>query len=164
MGPVNISARLLKMCASELCGIYCRVFNWSLKECYIPSAWKSSIICPVPKKKSPTTLNDYRHVALTSLFMKCFEKIVSQHLLTFTSQQQDTFQFAYKSHRGVDDAILTLLHKAFLHLDKPGSFSRVLFIDFSSAFNTIQPRPSDPPPPPPKKKTPYDFAFCNCCH
>ena len=71
--------------------------------------------------------------------MKCFEKIVLRHLLTFTSRQQDPFQFAYKSHRGVDDAILTLLHKVFTHLDKPGSFIRVLFIDFSSAFNTIQP-------------------------
>ena len=71
--------------------------------------------------------------------MKCFEKIVVQHLLTFTSQQLDPFQFAYKSQRGVDDAILTLLYKAFIHLDEPGSFSRVLFIDFSSAFSTIQP-------------------------
>ena len=57
----------------------------------------------------------------------------------FTSRQLDPFQFAYKSHRGVDDAVLTLLHKAFLHLDKPGSFIRVLFVNFSSAFSTIQP-------------------------
>ena len=110
-----------------------------MNECSVPSAWKSSIICPVPKKKSPSTLNDYRRVALASLVMKCFEKIVVQHLLTFTSQQLDPFHFAYKSHRGVDDAILTLLHKAFKHLDKPGSFTRVLFFDFSSAFNTIKP-------------------------
>ena len=139
MSPDNISGLLLKICASELCDIYCRVCNWSLKECSIPSAWKSSIICPVPKKKSPAILNDYRPVTLTSLVMKCFEKIVLQHLLTFTSQQQDPFQFAYKSHRGVDDAILTLLHKAFMHLDKPGAFIRVLNVDLSSAFNTIQP-------------------------
>ena len=58
---------------------------------------------------------------------------------TFTSQQLDPFQFAFKSHGGVDDAILTLLHKAFIHLDKLGSFIRVLFTDFSSAFSTIQP-------------------------
>ena len=56
-----------------------------LKECSIPSAWKSSIICPVPKKESRTTLNLHRPVALTSLVMKCFDKIVLQHLLTLTS-------------------------------------------------------------------------------
>ena len=76
MGPDNISGRLLKTCASESCDIYCRSFNWSLNECSIPSAWKSSITCPVPKKKSPSTLNDCRPVVLTSLVMKCFEKIV----------------------------------------------------------------------------------------
>ena len=32
-----------------------------------------------------------------------------------------------------------LLHKTFVHLEKPGSFIRFLFVDFSSAFNTIQP-------------------------
>ena len=130
IGPGYISRQLLKTCASELRDIYCRIFNWSLKEYSIPGAWKSSTICSVPWKKSPSTLNDYRPVALTSLVMKCFEKIVLQHLLSFTSQQRDPFQFAYKSHRGVDDAILTLLHKDFIHLDKPGYFIRVLFIDF----------------------------------
>ena len=52
MGPDNISGRLLKTCASELCDIYCRIFNWSLNECSVPSVWKSSIICPVPKKRA----------------------------------------------------------------------------------------------------------------
>lgn len=32
-----------------------------------------------------------------------------------------------------------LLHHAYTHLEKPNSFVRILFIDFSSAFNTIQP-------------------------
>ena len=32
IGPDNISGRLLKTCASELCDIYCRFFNWSLNE------------------------------------------------------------------------------------------------------------------------------------
>ena len=34
---------------------------------------------------------------------------------------------------------MTLHLNAFLHLDKAGSYVRILFIDFSSAFNTIQP-------------------------
>ena len=59
--------------------------------------------------------------------------------MTFTNEHLDPLQFAYKPHRGTDDAILTVLHNAFLHLDKAGSYVRILFIDFSSAFNTIQP-------------------------
>ena len=101
--------------------------------------WKNSVICPVLKKKNPSSLNDYGPVALTSIVMKCFEKLVLRRLLTFTNEHLDPLQFAYKPHRGTDDAILTVLHNAFLHLDKAGSYVRILFIDFSSAFNTIQP-------------------------
>lgn len=51
----------------------------------------------------------------------------------------DTFQFAYIWHRGVDDAVLMLLHGANNHLEKPKSFIRLVFVDFSSAFNSVQP-------------------------
>ena len=71
--------------------------------------------------------------------MKCFEKLVLQKLLSQTRAHTDSCQFAYRQNRSTDDATITLLHKAFSHLDKPGTYVRILFIDFSSAFNTIQP-------------------------
>ena len=40
---------------------------------------------------------------------------------------------------GVEDATLTLLDTVSKHLDSTGNFVRILFMDFSSAFNTIQP-------------------------
>ena len=138
-GPDSISGKLLKVCASQLCSVFANLFNWSLRECCVPSVWKNSVICPIPKKKNPSSLNDYRPVALTSIVMKCFEKLALRRLLTFTNEHLDPLQFAYKPHNGTDDAILTVLHNAFLHLDKAGSYVRMLFIDFSSAFNTIQP-------------------------
>ena len=137
--PDSISGKLLKVCASQLCSVFANLFNWSLRECCVPSVWKNSVICPILKKKNPSSLNDYRPVALTSIVMKCFEKLILRCLLTFTSEHLDPLQFAYKPHRGTDDAILTILHNAFLHFDKAGSNVRILFIDFSSAFNTIQP-------------------------
>jgi len=39
----------------------------------------------------------------------------------------------------LEDAIIFLLHRACTHLDKPGSTVKIMFFDFSSAFNTIQP-------------------------
>ncbi len=52
----------------------------------------------------------------------------------------DPFQFAYRSNRSTDDAIATALHPALTHLDKTDTYVRLLFIDFSSAFNTIIPQ------------------------
>ena len=138
-GPDDISARLLKTCASQLSYVFCTLFNWSLNDSTVPSVWKHSVLCPVPKNNKPSALNDYRPVALTSVVMKCFEKVVLSRLVPRIQPHADPLQFAYKKDRGTDDATLTLLHHAFTHLDHKRSFVRILFIDFSSAFNTIQP-------------------------
>ena len=39
----------------------------------------------------------------------------------------------------MEDAVLHVLNNIYSHLDKPGSCIRLMFFDFSSAFNTIQP-------------------------
>jgi hypothetical protein len=46
-----------------------------------------SSIVPVPKKAKVTEQNDYRPVALTSVIMKCFERLVKDHI---TSTLPDT--------------------------------------------------------------------------
>ena len=51
----------------------------------------------------------------------------------------DPLQFVYQDQLGVDDAIIYLLHRAHSHLERPGDAVRVMFFDFSSVFNTIQP-------------------------
>ena len=139
VGPDGISGRLLRFCCSELSQIFSILFSWSLRDCIVPSLWKRSIICPVPKSKNPKELNDFRPVALTPIAMKCLERIVLGRLQLQTQHALDPLQFAYKQNRSTDDATLTLLHNAYTHLDTPKSFVRILFIDFSSAFNTIQP-------------------------
>ena len=52
----------------------------------------------------------------------------------------DPHQFSYRANRSVDDATLTLVHHLYQHLDTGGHHARVLMVDFSSAFNTIQPQ------------------------
>ncbi len=51
----------------------------------------------------------------------------------------DPQQFAYRPNLSIVDASLTLLNKVHNHLDKSNMFFRILFMDFSSAFNTVQP-------------------------
>ncbi|KAK1803656.1 hypothetical protein P4O66_021063 [Electrophorus voltai] len=84
-------------------------------------------------------LNNYRPVALTSIIMKCFERLVMRHIKNQLPPSLDTLQFTYHSNCSTDDAISTTLHLALTHLDKKGTYVRMMFIDFSSAFNTIVP-------------------------
>ena len=84
-------------------------------------------------------MNDLRPVALTPVVMKCLEKIVLANMLPFFENSLDPYQFAYKSKRSVEDAILFFTNNIYKHLDYPKCYVRTLFVDFSSAFNTIQP-------------------------
>ena len=44
-GPDNISARLLKTCASQLSYGFCKLFSWSLNDSTVPSVWNSETFC-----------------------------------------------------------------------------------------------------------------------
>ncbi|KAK3536977.1 hypothetical protein QTP86_029474 [Hemibagrus guttatus] len=126
-------------CANQLSPVFTDIFNTSLETCHVPACFKTSAIVPVPKKTKITGLNDYRPVALTSVVMKSFERLVLSYLKDITDPLLDPLQFAYRANRSVDDAVNMALHFILQHLDSPGSYARILFVDFSSAFNTIVP-------------------------
>ncbi len=92
----------------------------------------------MPKKVCPTKLNDYRPVALTSHILKTMERIVLSHLRPLVCSSLDPLQFTYCPQFGVEDAIIYILQRIYPHLDRAGSTVRIMFFDFSSAFNTIQ--------------------------
>ncbi|KAI2646110.1 putative RNA-directed DNA polymerase from transposon BS [Labeo rohita] len=135
--PLNLCWR--SVCADQLAPVFTQIFNRSLELCLVPNCLKRSTIIPVPKKPKITGLNDYRPVALTSVVMKAFEKLVLAYLKDITGPLLDSFQFAYRANRSVDDTVNMALHYILQHLDRTGNYARILFVDFSSAFNTIMP-------------------------
>ncbi|CDQ89637.1 unnamed protein product, partial [Oncorhynchus mykiss] len=134
--PDGIPSRALRACADQLAGVFTDIFNQSLYQSDVPTCFKGATIVPVPKKAK---LNDYRPVALTSVIMKCFARLVKDHITSTLPNTLDPLQFAYRPNRSTDDAISTTLHTALTHLDKRNTYVRMLFIDYSSAFNTIVP-------------------------
>ncbi len=139
-GPDNIPDRVLKGCAAQLTDVLTDIFNTSLSQAVVPTCLKSTTIIPVPKKSPVSCLNDYRPIALTPIIMKCFERLVMQKIKTSLPNTLHPLQFAYRPNRSTDDAISTTLHLALTHLENKDSYVRMLFIDFSSAFNTIIPQ------------------------
>ena len=78
-------------------------------------------------------------IALTSVIMKCFERLFKDHITSTLPDTLDPLQFAYRPNRSTDDAIAIALHTALSHLDRRNTYVRMLFIDYSAAFNTIVP-------------------------
>ncbi|KAI3369260.1 hypothetical protein L3Q82_007515 [Scortum barcoo] len=71
--------------------------------------------------------------------MKCFERLVKSFITSSILDSLDPLQFAYRPNRSTEDAIALTLHTALSHLDQRDTYVRMLFIDYSSAFNTIVP-------------------------
>ena len=116
-----------------------QICSRSLKLSEFPSCLKCSTIIPVPKKPTITGLSDYRPITLTFVVMKSFESLVLNNLKDITGTLLDSLQFAYQANRSVDDAFNMGQHLILQHLNSPGTYAWILFVDFSSAFNTLMP-------------------------
>ena len=125
----------------------CRPAGWSVNvhiqslpiPVCCPHFLKDVTHCSCTQESKVTELNDYRPVALTSVIMKCFERLVKDHITSTLPVTLDPLQFAYHPNMSTDDAITITLHTALSHLEKRNTYVRMLFIDYSSGFNTIVP-------------------------
>ena len=72
---------------------------------------KKTTIVPVPKEVKVTCL-------LTSVAMKCFERLVMAHINSILPGTLDPLQFSYRPNRSTDDTISIALHTALSHLYK----------------------------------------------
>ena len=97
----------------------------SLIESVIPTCFKQTTKVPVPKNTKATCLNDYRPIALMSVAMKCFERLVMAHINTIIQETLDPLQFAYRPKQIQDDAISIALNTALQHLDKRNTYVRM---------------------------------------
>ncbi|KAI4886334.1 hypothetical protein NFI96_000178 [Prochilodus magdalenae] len=138
-GPDGVPGHVLRACAHELSGVFAHIFNLPLAQAAVPTIFKTATIVPVPKHPTASAPNDFRPVALTPIISKCFERPVLSHLKSCQPATLDPHQFTYRSNRSTEDAIFTALHTALTHLDCQNSYVRMLFIDFSAAFNTMIP-------------------------
>ncbi len=139
-GPDGITGHVLRSIADQLAGLFTSIFNESLGTSVVPTSFKKSVIIPVSKNSKPSCLNDYRPVALTSIVMKVFERLLKNHIYSSIPATLDPLQFAYRTNISTDDAISQVLHSSLTHIDSNnGNYVRLLFIDYSSAFNIIVP-------------------------
>eukprot|EP00061_Rhincodon_typus_P009362 g32811.t1 len=123
----------------QLVGVFTNICSPSLLRSEIPIYFNKTIIIPVPKKNHAACLNDYRSVALTSIIMKCLDRLVMAHIKSSLLDYLDPLHFTYRCNCSMEDAIFQALHFSLEHLDKKDSYVSLLLIDYSSTFNNIIP-------------------------
>ncbi len=117
----NIPGRVVEEYAEQLKDVFANIFNSSLCQAVVPTSRKSATIISVP--------------------VKCFERLVLQHFKNHFPANLDPFQFVYRANRSTEEAISTVLHLTLSIVEERSVYARLLFINFSSAFNTITPQP-----------------------
>ncbi|CAM1305538.1 Uncharacterised protein at_DN0214 [Pycnogonum litorale] len=114
------------------------ILNTCLQEKRIPEFWKKVKITPIPKGNFSkiTEPKQMRPVGQTPSMLKILEYYIRQ-CLSYMEPDLDENQFAYKKQASTGDAIALLTTLCSRSLDEPNTICRVLFLDYSSAFNTI---------------------------
>ena len=137
-GPNGIHGIILKNCASSLAKPITTLFNCSYTTGCIPAEWKLASVVPVHKKDDKRSVENYRPISLTSLFMKVFENCIKTSLLTEVEGYFDRRQHGFlygKSHTTqmvpfVDNLAVALNNKSRIELD-------VIYSDFAKAFDIV---------------------------
>ena len=138
-GPDGLLPKVIKMCADQLTPVITRLFKISLDSGTTPKIWKTATIKPLPKTTKPDQLKHFRPIALTSCLCKTMERLLKTYITENTPL--DKYQFAYRARRSTQDAVLCLTTTVTNFIDQNSSYyARCLFLDFSSAFNTIDVR------------------------
>ncbi len=74
-----------------------------------------------------------------SVVMKCFDWLVKDYICSSIFSTLDPLQLHNSPNQSMEDAIAHILHTTLSHLDKRGSYVRLLFVDYSSVLSTIVP-------------------------
>ncbi len=129
VGPDGIPVRVLRACALQIAGVFTDIFNLSLS--VVPSCFKKSTIVPIRKKNEITCLNDWRPVALTP----SSASVLRNSSETTSARCCLPHWIRYNLHIAAE-AIAFTLHTALSHLENKYTYVRMLFVDYSFAFNT----------------------------
>ena len=125
------SRQVLKECADRLACVLTDIFNTLLDQAKLLACFKTASIVPAPKKTTISSANNFRPLGLTPIMMKCFERLVQHHITSMPPHQPN---------RSTEDTISSALHLSPAHLEEKNTHVRMLFLEFSSAFNTIIPQ------------------------
>lgn len=137
-GPDLFPNYLLRNLAHVLASPLCAIINCSLRTGIVPTQWKLSRVVPIPKVFPPVELqDDLRPIAITSSLAKIAEGFICNYFNQHFSDHLDPNQFGCTTHRSTTLALIKICHILFTGADNGDNFVRILFVDFSKAFDRI---------------------------
>ena len=95
IGHDEVSAMLLKQCASYLYKPITFLFNLCLNSGIFLPEWKVQKICPAVPKKGTVKIIDRSHISLLCVIAKVFEKAVYSTIMPFLQPKISIWQYGF---------------------------------------------------------------------
>lgn len=133
-----LSNRLLIDLADVLAAPICALINTSIRQGIVPSQWKIARVSPLPKLYPPLSVEtDLRPISVTSGISKVAESFLCKFFNNYFDNFIDANQFGCTSSRSTVHALIKLSDIIFRCSDNSKDFIRILFVDFSKAFDVV---------------------------
>ena len=137
-GPDGIQPWMLRDFAYFLANPISAIFNSSIRDGFVPEAWKTAFITPIAKVKQPKLIEeDLRPISLTSILSKTLEKFVITWIREEVNHKLDKSQYGNVKKCSTTHLLIKLLHEINTALDTGNQSVRAVFIDFSKAFDRV---------------------------
>ena len=104
-----------------------------------PDSWKRVNINALPKIDIPKEDSDYRGINVTSVIARTFEIVVYHtHVKAVVEKNLSPTQFAYRQEGNCTNALSSIQHHVYRHLDNSDCEAlRIFTMDFSKAFDSV---------------------------
>ena len=137
-GPDDIPGRLLKTLSDEVVDILCMIFQASLDQGKITTAWKQAYISSIFKKGDRHKPSNYRPVSLTSVCCKILEHIVNSHVMGHLDNNHllSDVQHGFRKKRSCESQLILTIQDLANGLNDGEQIDAIL-LDFSKAFDKV---------------------------
>lgn len=137
-GVNNVNTKVMWDAFDVIKGPLLLIVNKSLEEGEFPSAWKTSLIVPIPKVANSKSPADRRPVNMLPIYEKVLEVIVKEQLDKYLEEHEILLneQSGFRKKHSCETALNILLYKWKRAIDDKKVILAV-FLDLKRAFETI---------------------------
>ena len=132
----SIPPKIIKEYIDILSNPLTNIINHGITNSCFDGGLKLADITPVHKAEEATAKTNYRNVSLLPVVSKIFEKIMQSQISDYTERFLSPFLCGYRKGYSAQHALLHMLEKWKIILDKGGYGGGVL-MDLSKAFDTL---------------------------
>ena len=114
--PQNIIVKALPAIGDYLV----QIFNSSFAQGIFPSSWKQAHVIALKKVVAPSTVSDFRPIALLCFLSKVLEKIAHTQITEYLNRNNllDPFQAEFRRHHSTQTALIKLTDDIRMAIDK----------------------------------------------